>query len=104
MKTIFATLFGGLAPQPFTAFGPSKRTVEGALVHFSRAIDELAAVEEQENKEAVRQEQTLNEAATALEAARKTAARARNKRAKIEALIGDDEDIVEGVQALRNIA
>lgn len=103
MKALLAALFGNIAPKPFTAFGPSKRTVEGALVHFNRAIDELSAVEEQENKEAARQEQALTEAAAALESARREATRARNKRAKIEAFIGDDEEVVEGVQGLRNV-
>lgn len=88
----------------FMPFAPAKRTIEGALVHFNRAIDELDAVVEQENAEAERQEQVLAEAAAALEAARKTAARARNKRAKIAAFIGDDEETaVEGVQALRSV-
>jgi hypothetical protein len=102
MKQLFALLFARFNAG-FIAFGPSKRTVEGALIHFNKAIDELNAVEEQENKEAAKQEQALTEASAALDAARTTATRARNKRAKIASLIGDDEESLDSIATLRNI-
>jgi|GEM_PF-3172295 len=103
MKNLLSFLFARFHTG-FIPFGPSKRTVDGALVHFNRAIDELNAVEAQEEAEAARQEQALAEASAALEAARREASRARNKRAKIATFIGDDEpEANEGVEGLRSV-
>lgn len=93
MKAIIAALFN-FKQQGFVLFGPARRTVNGALVHFNKALDELKAVEDQENAEVDRQGQLAAEATSALNAASKEAARARKAQSRILSLIGDDIDAI----------
>lgn len=95
MNKLLALLLGNLFNKGFMPFAPSKRTVDGAMVHFHKAMDELKAVEEQEEAEAKRREQEIAEASEALNRARREAARSRNKQAKILHFIGDDDVDVE---------
>lgn len=95
MKVFLQSLFNFIKPNNIIGFSPAKRTVDGALIHFTRALDELRAVEVQENAEAARQEKTLADAKAALDGARREATRARSKAIKIEAFIGDDDEAVD---------
>lgn len=87
MKKLFEVLFAQYLNPRFTAFGPSKRSVDGALVHFRRAMDELRLVEEQEAAEAARQDQIANDALVARDVALKQADRAKTVFSKIENLV-----------------
>ena len=90
MKTILNFLFPNLATKGFTAFGPAKRTVNGAMVHFNKALSELEEVERLETQEAERREREIAEALAAQEASKREAERAREVAGRIRTLIGAD--------------
>ena len=63
------------------------RTVEGALTHFNRAVEELKQVEQQERAEAARQDAIITAGLTAKAAAEVQAARAGEIASRINAII-----------------
>lgn len=89
---ILKFLFAGFAPKGFTAFGPAKRTVNGAMVHFNRALAELEEVERHETEESERHERQIAAAMQAHQASQREATRAREVAGRIRGLIGTDTD------------
>ena len=96
MKYILAFLFGANYVQRATSFNAfslgGRRTVDGAMVHFNKALDELQVVEKQELEEAARRESEIAEAQAALEAARREAGRAARQSAKLREFLGEALD------------
>jgi predicted DNA repair protein MutK len=83
MKKIFAMLFPTFT-MPLLGIGGSKRTVNGAMLGFTKVLDELRAVKAQEDAEAERQAKIAVDAEAARVAAEAEALRAARAIAKVE--------------------
>ncbi|MDR9847101.1 hypothetical protein [Herbaspirillum huttiense] len=67
-------------------------TMEAALTHFNRAIDKLEAFIQQEQQNVVAKAIDIAQAQADKSMSERNAAQARNKLAKLKALVGDDHD------------
>jgi hypothetical protein len=90
MKNIIAALFGFVGMHSFTAFGSGKaKSVDGVLLAFSKTIEDLKVVEEQERAEIAKQEVLERAAQAAKEAAKFEANRAKVAVERFSKLVGD---------------
>ena len=87
MKNIFAWLFPQQTVGLIGFTGGGKRTVDGALVHFTKALTELRAVKAEQDAEEARQLEAATAATYAAGAALREAQRAAKAIAKIEDFI-----------------
>lgn len=79
-------------------------TINGAMFHFNKAIQELEAVENREVEVAKRKKQDILELQTEFDAATREATRARNKANKLRAMFGDsDEDEEPNIATLKAV-
>ena len=81
MKKIFAMLFPSAG---FVSISPARRTVDGALAYFNKALVELRAVKEHQDAETEKQVKIAAAAQAAAEEATAEAVRAARAIAKIE--------------------
>ena len=97
MKKIFALLFPSMT-SGFINISPAKRTVDGALVHFRKALDELKVVKAQQDAEVVKQEKAIEKAeevrAKAVEAALAAGKSAEDEARRAAKAIAKIEDFI----------